>query len=364
MTSKERMLTALHRGIPDRVPVTIHQWQPYHLEHYMGGKTEIEAFKSLGLDAAATYYPSYRKIPTNDWKEEVVTSQKDDITVWDYTITTPGGKLTYQLSGNKFTSWYSEHMIKDYDDIYLFKKYYPRMELKRKELEEHYDTLGNDGIARVGVPNFQGGCYQAAQVLYGTEQLIYECFDNPEWVTEFLDILLERRLEYISEQMRGVRADLVETGGGGSSDTVISPQLHKQFCEPYDIKIHDAIHEIGLPAVYHTCGGMMHIMDSILANGCDASETLSPPGVGGNIRDEDCITVKKTLGSKLALIGGMDQINLLGMGTPEQIKTEVKRLFEVFGKDGGYIMSACDHFFEAPVENLKAYAEAAHECVY
>ena len=33
MTSKERLLTALDKGIPDRLPVTVHQWQPYHFFH-------------------------------------------------------------------------------------------------------------------------------------------------------------------------------------------------------------------------------------------------------------------------------------------------------------------------------------------
>ena len=37
MTSKERMMTALRRGKPDRLPVTIHQWMQYHLTHFMGG---------------------------------------------------------------------------------------------------------------------------------------------------------------------------------------------------------------------------------------------------------------------------------------------------------------------------------------
>lgn len=364
MTSKERMMLALHREKPDRVPVTIHQWQSYHLEHYMNGMTEIEAFQSMGMDAAATYYPAYRKIAASDWKEEVTKSQRGDITIWDYEVTTPGGSLSYQISGNKFTSWYSQHMIKDYDDIHLFRKYYPRMEMKKKEVEEHYDLLGDGGIARCGIPNFQGGCYQAAQVLYGTENLIYECYDNPEWVEEFLDILLERRLEYIREQMPGAKIDLVETGGGGSSDTVISPEMHRKFCLPYDRKIHDAIHEAGFPVVYHTCGGMMNILDSIAENGCDASETLSPPGVGGNIDAGDGKRVKEELGTRVALIGGMDQIGLLTGGTPSEIRKEVERLFEVFGTGGGYIMSACDHFFEAPVENLKAYADAARACRY
>ena len=36
MTSKERLLTALAGGKPDRLPVSVHQWQGYHLDEYLG----------------------------------------------------------------------------------------------------------------------------------------------------------------------------------------------------------------------------------------------------------------------------------------------------------------------------------------
>ena len=42
----------------------------------------------------------------------------------------------------------------------------------------------------------------------------------------------------------------------------------------------------------------------------------------------------------------------------------VHKLFETVGYDGGYICSCSDHFFETPVENLVAFADAARECVY
>jgi len=64
------------------------------------------------------------------------------------------------------------------------------------------------------------------------------------------------------------------------------------------------------------------------------------------------------------MIGGMDQFNVITDGTPEKIRAEVRRLFEGFGPDGGYILSMSDHFFDAPVENLRVYAEAARECTY
>jgi uroporphyrinogen-III decarboxylase len=107
---------------------------------------------------------------------------------------------------------------------------------------------------------------------------------------------------------------------------------------------------------------MMHILDLIVANGTDASETLAPPGVGGNITEPT--KVRAEFGGRLAMIGGMDQFNILTTGSPEQITRETRRLFEGFGCEGGYICSASDHFFETPVDNLKVFAAAGRACTY
>ena len=48
MTSKERMMHALRREVPDRLPATVHQWQPYHLDRYLGGMTPLEKFRVVG----------------------------------------------------------------------------------------------------------------------------------------------------------------------------------------------------------------------------------------------------------------------------------------------------------------------------
>ena len=143
---------------------------------------------------------------------------------------------------------------------------------------------------------------------------------------------------------------------------MISPSLHREFCLPYDRQVHEALHRVGQRSTYHTCGGMMHILDLIVANATDVSETLSPPGVGGNITEPE--KVRAVFGGKVGMIGGMDQFNILTNGTASEIKAEVRRLFEGFGKDGGYVCSASDHFFETPVENLKEFAVAAKECRY
>ena len=64
------------------------------------------------------------------------------------------------------------------------------------------------------------------------------------------------------------------------------------------------------------------------------------------------------------MIGGLDQYNTLTSGRPEEIRAMVHKLFETAGDAGGYICVCSAHFFEAPVENLTVFADAAKECVY
>jgi uroporphyrinogen decarboxylase len=373
MTSKERMMRALHREKPDRLPVSIHQWQQYHLDTYMGGVDALTAFRMTGMDAAIQYFEAMGQfwIPdaeqyvaqTPQWRDEIKVVNPDPSNkVLHHTITTPEGKLTYKTGGNLTTTWITEYLIKRHDDIELIAKYMPVSRLDKKKVATAYDAVGDAGILRGFVWGDQAGCWQHACCLMDVQDLIMESFDNPDWLHRLLGILLEKKLRFIEESLKGAKFDLIETGGGAGSDTVISPAMHHEFCMPYDRQMHRALHDAGHISTYHTCGGMMHILDLIVQNETDASETLTPPGTGGNITQPE--KVRQVYADKVAMIGGMDQFNIITSGTKEQIRAEVRRLFEGFGKDGGYILSMSDHFFDTPVENLKVYAEAAKECRY
>jgi hypothetical protein len=373
MTSKERMMRALALEKPDRLPATIHQWQQYHLDTCLGGMDALAAFKHCGLDASIQYFeamgqfwiPNAEKfiVQSPEWREDIQVVRDDpDDKVLDHTITTPGGRLTYKTGGNRTTTWVTEYLIKQPEDLELIEKYMPLPKLNPKAIAAEYDRVGDAGILRGFVWGDQAGCWQHACCLMAEEALIMECHDHPGWVHRLLRTLLERKLRFIEESLTGAKFDLIETGGGAGSDTVISPKLHREFCLPYDRQIHDALHGIGQRTTYHTCGGMMHILDLIVQNSTDASETLAPPGVGGNIIEPE--KVRGVFGGRVAMIGGLDQFNILTTGTKEDIRRETHRLFAGFGRDGGYVCSASDHFFETPVENLKAFAEAAKDCTY
>lgn len=371
MTSKERMIIALERGKPDRLPVSIHQWQKFHLDTYLGGITPLEACRKFGLDAQIAYFQEmgqfwlvnadFEKASTPQWRDEVqILSADPDNRRARHIIQTPEGTLTYETSGDRKTTWITEYLIKHDEDLDLIRKYMPVPLLNHAPIAAAYDQIGDSGILRGFVWGDQAGCWQHACCLMDVNQLILRCMETPDWVHTLLNILLEKKLQFV-ESMRGAKFDLIETGGGSASSTLISPTLHRQFCMPYDRKIHDALHTQGFRVVYHTCGGNLGIEEAIIENGCDASETLAPISIGGNQEPWD---FKTKVGNRIALIGGVDQFNVLTSGSPQTIRAKVRELFEKVGYDGGYICSLTDHFFETDPENIRIYAETAHDCVY
>jgi uroporphyrinogen-III decarboxylase len=303
----------------------------------------------------------FTKLNTSTWKDTPgIVRNEPERRIVHHTISTPEGSLTYKTAGDRKTTWITEYLVKKEEDLELIRKYMPVPRLNLAPVEKKYDEVGDAGILRGFVWGDQAGCWQHAACLMDVTRLIEATFDRPGWVHEFLGVLLEKKLQFI-ESMKGARFDLIETGGGASSSTLISPAIHSEFCLPYDRRMHDALHDLGFTVTYHTCGGTRGIEEYIVANHADASETLAPPSVGGNQEPWD---VRSKVGGRLALIGGIDQYNTLTRGSTDEIRKNVFELFERVGRDGGYICSASDHFFDTPVENLKAFADAARLCAY
>ena len=214
------------------------------------------------------------KLNTPTWRDEITTISSDpDNRIAHHTIYTPDGTLTYKTAGDRKTTWITEYLIKHDEDIDLIRKHMPVPALDPAPIAKRYDEVGDAGILRGFVWGDQAGCWQHAACLYDITELIYAAMDRPDWVHALLDILLQKKLQFI-ETMRGAKFDLIETGGGSASSTLISPKLHREFCLPYDRQMHDALHSLGFKITYHTCGGTRGIEELIIANGADASETL------------------------------------------------------------------------------------------
>ncbi|MDY6877244.1 MAG: uroporphyrinogen decarboxylase family protein [Chloroflexota bacterium] len=375
MTSRERMLAAIKRQVPDRLPVTTHHVMSYFLDTYMDHISTPEFFDYFGLDAYVWTVP-YRSQPgytwldkhgfpvTDDWRiiSEPIPDQKYYTVHWR--IVTPKGELTTYMQGNEHTAWLSEPIIKKKSEIDILGEYMPMPAADVEAINQAAGELGERGLVRGHVCGFdvfgQPGCWQDAACLVGIEKLILATFDDPEWVHALLRTLQRRKKAFI-RSLDGARYDVIELGGGDASTTVISPQIFRQFVAPYDGELIALAHEYGQRIVYHTCGGMMPILEDIADMGPDAMETFTPPAMGGDV---DLAEAKRRIGHRVCMIGGFDQFHHLLGCTEAETRAAVRRCFQAAGEGGGFILSPSDHFFDADVNLIAAFADQARRCIY
>jgi uroporphyrinogen decarboxylase len=78
----------------------------------------------------------------------------------------------------------------------------------------------------------------------------------------------------------------------------------------------------------------------------------------------DLAQAKRRIGHRVCMIGGFDQYHhLLGCSEGET-RAKVRRCFRDAGQGGGFILSPSDHFFDADLELIAAYADEARHCTY
>ncbi len=384
MTVRERFRAALERRPTDRLPVTTHHIMTSFLNRVLGGGDNDAFFTRFGIDpikwpfthrpaagSGAYADPSHKVgymeppwIVSDQWRISTESIPDPQYATVRYTITTPKRALTTVLQSNEHTTWVTERLIKERSDIELIASYAPKPECDVAAVNGISAATGERAMIRGTIICFdlygQPGCWQDAAVLYGIEDLILATYDDPEWVHAFLSILLDRKMAFV-QSLRGAEFDVLELGGGDASSTVISPKVFDAFVAPYDKQIIDAAHAVGQKIVYHTCGGMMPLLERIADMGPDAMETFTPAGMGG---DTLLGEAKRRIGHRVCMIGGFDQFHFFTKCTPEETRAEVRRCFNEAGPGGGYILCPSDHFFDAEIPLLEAYADEARRCTY
>jgi len=385
MTGKERFLNVLDRKATDRLPVTTHHVMPSFLETHMKGKSDQDFFDYFGLDpirwviafdadeTRGEYFdPGHtelgfleaRRVSSDNWRFLIEKIPDRAYATRRFSIISPEKTLSMILQSDQHTTWVAEHLIREKSDIDIIAKYMTHPTCDLTAVNEAASSFGDRGLVRGHVACFDGfgqpGCWQDFSCLYGSTNLIMAALEDPPWVHAFLEVLRDHKKIYV-DSLKGANYDILELGGGDASTTVISPDLFDEFVAPYDTVLIDAAHKAGQKIVYHTCGGMMPILENIADMDPDAMETFTPDGMGGDVRLAEA---KERIGDRVCMIGGFDQFHFFKGCTEKETREEVRRCFSEAGGGGGYILSPSDHFFEADHKLLDAFADEARKCIY
>jgi len=358
---------------------------PYFLDKYLGGASVQEFFERFDLDAIHWTLPvkpdtskgefftpdtgepgflQIRRIESDKWRIRSEDLPHKQFKTTRYTIETPKGSLTSVIQGNSYTDWVAETLLKEKSDLDLIREFVTHPLCDTAAVQKESGSFGECGIVRSFILPFdlygQPGCWQDFCCIRGTEKAIMDTFDDPLWVHEVLATLRDRKLDYI-RSLKGSGYDLMELGGGDASTTVISPTLFRSFVQPYDAALIAAAREAGIRIVYHTCGGMMPILEDIADMGPAAMETFTPPEMGADV---DLAEAKRRIGHRVCMIGGFNQAHYFKDCTPQATRNYVRRCFDQAGPGGGFILAPSDHFFDSDIKLIEAFADEARNCVY
>jgi uroporphyrinogen-III decarboxylase len=108
----------------------------------------------------------------------------------------------------------------------------------------------------------------------------------------------------------------------------------------------------------HCCGAIVPLLDTFIDAGFDI---INPVQI--NASEMDPVFLKETFGKRITFWGGgIDTQRVLQLGTPAQVKEQVKQLCDIFGAKGGFVFNSI-HNVQAnvPVPNVIALMDAIME---
>jgi len=355
MTARERIVTALTGGQPDRVPSCSFLWD--HAAIVADVKcSEVRNDARIATKAYTACYEKYRP--------DALLGHHDRL--WNYGDWGPGtGGLELELP--------------DYDQPSLLGQYWKAPEdafttsapdpHSKKDSPlfwrhvEHLETLMDSIGDRAVVFGMHHGIFSMATLLRGATDFMLDLVENPEAAHRMMDItttvVLERLKIWIDHGLR-----FFMQGEPCPSCELISPKHFAEFALPYLQRLHDGAREYAKEkygerfySCLHICGNNTLILDQMAeahADGISLDQRVDLAVAKEVVKGKVGI-----MGNRVGIMGNIETTDALLLGTPEIVEQATKEAIRKCAKGGGFIVAAgCAVPIPAPFRNVKAMYDA------
>jgi len=365
LTPRDRILTAMRLGIPDRVPVMpdISNMVPAKLTGkpfwniYLHNDPPLDeaylaAVKRFGMDGWYIYdNATMHEAPA--WQTKILESNEESISVERW-VDTPFGRLdeiTCYPVGDP--PWPLQGMVKNLQEDFEKLKWY----MSQKPLEglsHNREKIGTLGIYGIAIETFMGFWVWVREG--GAMQAILDFSQQPERMRQVHEFYCEF-VDRATSAVLDARPDEVLIAGSSSSLSLSSPKIYRTFDLPVIKHISAEARRAGVICHQHTCGRSRALIE-INYNETDVNvmEPLERPPGG----DVDLTEVKQKFGDKFCLKGNVNTFETMLNGTVEDVRREAMACIDAAGKGGGFILSTGDQCGrDTPEENIFALVEVA-----
>lgn len=205
-----------------------------------------------------------------------------------------------------------------------------------------------------------GGVLENVMGLVGYEAACYLTLDDPKLAADIFAAVGSRLVRHyeIVGRYDTVGAMISNDDWGFKSQPMLSPEGMREYVFPWHKKIVEAIHASGKPAILHSCGNLIDLMDDI----------IDDMKYDGKHSFEDAIQPVEEAydrwGSRIAMLGGID-LDFLCRSPAEAVHERSLAMLERSAKRGSYALGTGNSVPEyIPQDKYFAMISAATKMTY
>ena len=310
MNSRERVLAALRRQEPDRVP------------YCEIGVDRVVVRQLLGGDPIETPSLTVERRPYNAQEHKAIAAalRMDNIC---YEIWPP--VYAHKVPGKDGRLYYADGLIHSDADLALVQLPDPYDDALYAGAREFVSQKGEYAacfVTRIGV--------FSTMLSMGLEHFCMTLYDNPRLVEKLLGMYCDWTAVVAERACRLDFDVFVSTDDlAFNIGPYFSPALFHNLVLPYHQRVAE---KITLPWIMHTDGNVLPLMEDILSLGIAGLHPIEKGAM-------DIRGFKRDYGHRVCVLGNVD-LNILAMGTPDQVEREVRDLIRDLGPGGGYIVTS------------------------
>jgi uroporphyrinogen decarboxylase len=213
---------------------------------------------------------------------------------------------------------------------------------------------------------FGANLFEWGQFLYRTDEFLVNIMAYRDEMENMLDKLTEIHMQNLEPVLEAVSpyVQVIQMGDdlGMQSGPMLSPELYHEMFFPRHKKIFRMVKEKTDMAVFlHSCGAIADFLPDLIEGGVDIINPVQITAEG-----MEPSKLKREYGKDLVFWGGgVDTQRTLPLGTPADVREEVKRNTEILMKNGGFIFTQV-HNIQAGVspENIIAMYDEVNNIRY
>jgi uroporphyrinogen-III decarboxylase len=228
-----------------------------------------------------------------------------------------------------------------------------------KELSKWMKALSefNRRALESGFPMARGSMAKApfdtlGDTLRGTTGIIMDMYRQPDKLLEALEVITTLTIDSAISAVNAARGLMVTFPLHKGDDTFMSQEQFETFYWPSLKKVVLALIDEGILPVLFAEGSYNTRLETV---------NEFPKGAVAWMFDKtDMARAKEVLGGNCCILGNVPT-SILITGTPQAVKEYCRKLIEVCGKGGGYILAAGAGVDKGNPDNLRAMIAAAKE---